>query len=114
MPSQDIILGLYYALEREAQPGEGMVFRDIAEVEHALNSGAVTLHTKVQARVEVVDENGETVMKRMQVTSGRLKILQILPRSSMAPIDVINRVLTKKEVSNVIDVVYRHCGQKGR
>ena len=113
VPSQDIILGLYYlSLEREAQPGEGMVFRDIAEVEHALNSGAVTLHTKVQARVEVVDENGETVMKRVQVTPGRLKILQILPRSSMVPIDVINRVLTKKEVSNVIDVVYRHCGQK--
>ncbi|MED5337498.1 MAG: DNA-directed RNA polymerase subunit beta', partial [Pseudomonadota bacterium] len=113
VPSQDIILGLYYlSLEREAQPGEGMVFRDIAEVEHALNSGAVTLHSKVQARVEVVDENGETVMKRVQVTPGRLKILQILPRSSMVPIDVINRVLTKKEVSNVIDVVYRHCGQK--
>ncbi|MEC8028700.1 MAG: DNA-directed RNA polymerase subunit beta', partial [Pseudomonadota bacterium] len=49
---------------------------------------------------------------RVQVTPGRLKILQILPRSSMVPIDVINRVLTKKEVSNVIDVVYRHCGQK--
>ncbi|MED5518371.1 MAG: DNA-directed RNA polymerase subunit beta', partial [Pseudomonadota bacterium] len=113
VPSQDIILGLYYlSLEREAQPGEGMVFRDIAEVEHALNSGAVTLHTKVQARVEVVDENGETAVKRVQVTPGRLKILQILPRSSMVPIDVINRVLTKKEVSNVIDVVYRHCGQK--
>ena len=113
VPSQDIILGLYYlSLEREAQPGEGMVFRDIAEVEHALNSGAVTLHTKVQARAEGVDENGGTVMKRVQVTPGRLKILQILPRSSMVPIDVINRVLTKKEVSNVIDVVYRHCGQK--
>ena len=66
----------------------------------------------MQARVEVVNENGETVMKRVQVTPGRLKILQILPRSSMVPIDVINRVLTKKEVSNVIDVVYRHCGQK--
>ncbi|MEK9596429.1 MAG: DNA-directed RNA polymerase subunit beta' [Rhodospirillaceae bacterium] len=113
VPSQDIILGLYYlSLEREGQAGEGLVFADIAEVEHALQAGAVTLHSKVQARIHTVDDNGDAIIKRVEVTPGRLKLFQILPRSKMVPFDSINRVLTKKEVSNVIDVVYRHCGQK--
>jgi DNA-directed RNA polymerase subunit beta' len=113
VPSQDIILGLYYlSLEREGQAGEGLVFADIAEVEHALQAGAVTLHSKVKARIHTVDENGDAIIKRVDVTPGRLKLFQILPRNKMVPFDSINRVLTKKEVSNVIDVVYRHCGQK--
>ena len=113
VPSQDIILGLYYlSLEREGQVGEGLVFADIAEVEHALQAGAVTLHSKVQARIHTVDDNGDAIIKRVEVTPGRLKLFQILPRNKMVPFDSINRVLTKKEVSNVIDVVYRHCGQK--
>ncbi|HAN90056.1 MAG TPA: hypothetical protein DCQ48_12085, partial [Erythrobacter sp.] len=69
VPSQDIILGLYYlTIERENMPGEGMVFAEMAEIEHALNSGAVNLHTKIQGRVDTFDENGEEVTKRVDTT----------------------------------------------
>ncbi|MEP6149126.1 MAG: DNA-directed RNA polymerase subunit beta', partial [Nisaea sp.] len=113
VPSQDIILGLYYlTIERENMPGEGMVFAEMAEIEHALNSGAVNLHTKIQARVDTFDETGEEVTKRVDTTPGRLKIAQLLPKNPNLPFPVINKLMTKKEVQSVIDQVYRHCGQK--
>ena len=37
---------------------------------------------------------------------------ELLPRSPLVPFDLVNRLLTKKDISNMIDVVYRHCGQK--
>ena len=59
VPSQDIVLGLYYvSIMREKQPGEGTMLGSIAEVEHALASGAVTLHTKVKGRYHAVDAEG--------------------------------------------------------
>ncbi|WP_193174079.1 DNA-directed RNA polymerase subunit beta', partial [Nisaea nitritireducens] len=113
VPSQDIILGLYYlTIEREGMPGEGMVFADMGEIEHALNSGAVNLHTKIQARVDTFEETGEEVTKRVETTPGRLKIAQLLPKNPNLPFTVINKLMTKKEVQSVIDQVYRHCGQK--
>jgi DNA-directed RNA polymerase subunit beta' len=113
VPSQDIILGLYHlTMERDGMPGEGMSFVDMSEVEHALNSGAVHLHTKVQARVEAYDETGVKVIKRVQSTPGRLKLAQFMPDNPKMTFEVINKLMTKKEVSNVIDMVYRHCGQK--
>jgi DNA-directed RNA polymerase subunit beta' len=58
VPTQDIVLGLYYlSQEREKEPGEGMVFNDIGEIEHALFSGAVTLHAKIEARYKTVDQD---------------------------------------------------------
>jgi|TARA_R110001599_G_scaffold344368_2_gene567824 DNA-directed RNA polymerase subunit beta' len=113
VPSQDIILGLYYlTIERENMQGEGMVFAEMAEIEHALNSGAVMLHTKIHARVDTFDETGEEVTKRVETTPGRLKIAQLLPKNPNLPFSVINKLMTKKEVQSVIDQVYRHCGQK--
>ena len=113
VPSQDIILGLYYmTMEREGMPGQGMAFADPAEVDHALNSGAVTLHTKVNARIDTYDETGERVTIRVETTPGRLKLGHLLPDNPKIRFSLINRLMTKKEVSNVIDVVYRHCGQR--
>ncbi|WP_323796435.1 DNA-directed RNA polymerase subunit beta' [Nisaea sp.] len=113
VPSQDIILGLYYlTIERENMPGEGMVFSEMAEIEHALNAGAVNLHTKIHARVDTFDETGEEVTKRVETTPGRLKIAELLPKNPNLPFTVINKLMTKKEVQSVIDQVYRHCGQK--
>ena len=55
VPSQDIILGLYYlSLENDGEPGEGMAFNGLGEIEHALHSGAVTPHTKIKARMDTV------------------------------------------------------------
>jgi DNA-directed RNA polymerase subunit beta' len=113
VPSQDIILGLYHlTMEREGMPGEGMVFADMAEVEHALNNGTVHLHSKVTARVEAYDETGVKVIMRVNSTPGRLKLAQFMPDNPRMTFEVINKLMTKKEVSNVIDMVYRHCGQK--
>ena len=113
VPSQDIVLGLYYiSLEREGEPGEGMVFADVGEIQQALDAGVATLHAKVQARYCGVDSAGKPYVSRVETTPGRMLLSEILPRHPAVPFAAINRVLTKKDISNVIDVVYRHCGQK--
>ena len=113
VPSQDMILGLYYAsMQRDGMPGEGMSFANIDEVEHALASGAVHLHAKITARLKQIDENGNEVMKRFETTPGRLRLGSILPLNAKAPFELVNRLLRKKDVQHVIDTVYRYCGQK--
>lgn len=113
VPSQDMVLGLYYlSLEREGEPGEGMLLADMAEVHQALFTGSVTLHTKVVSRVPQTDENGNEYLKRFETTPGRMLIGECLPKSHTVPFDVVNRLLTKKEIGDVIDQVYRHTGQK--
>ena len=113
VPTQDIVLGLYYlSQERDNEPGEGMVFNDIGEIEHALFCGAVTLHAKIEARYCTVDDKGEAVTLRVKSTPGRMIIAEILPRHKMVPFELVNRLLRKQEISHLIDVVYRHCGQK--
>ena len=113
VPSQDMILGLYYTtMERQGMPGEGMVFGSIEEVEHALTAGVVHLHAKIKARVKQIDETGNEVFKRFDTTPGRLRLGALLPLNAKAPYDLVNRPLRKKDVQNVIDTVYRYCGQK--
>jgi DNA-directed RNA polymerase subunit beta' len=113
VPSQDMVLGLYYlSLEREGEPGEGMLLADMAEVHHALDTKSVTLHSKIIARVPQTDENGQQYLKRFETTPGRMLIGECLPKSHTVPFDVVNRLLTKKEIGDVIDQVYRHTGQK--
>ncbi|OYX39651.1 MULTISPECIES: DNA-directed RNA polymerase subunit beta' [unclassified Sphingomonas] len=113
VPSQDMVLGLYYiTMMKEGEPGEGMMLTDMAEVHHALDSGAVTLHTKVIARVPQTDEAGKPYLKRFETTPGRMLLGETLPKSAKVPFDIVNRLLTKKDVGDVIDEVYRHTGQK--
>ncbi len=113
VPSQDIVLGLYYmSLEFEGQKGQGLIFADLAEVELAIEAQEVTLHTKIKARYNTVDEAGKPIVQIVDTTPGRYMLAQLLPRDKNVPFSVINRILTKKEVSNLIDVIYRYCGQK--
>jgi len=113
VPSQDIVLGLYYlTMESEGEPGEGSVFADVAEIEHALDAGVVTLHAKIEARVEMMDEDGNLVTRRVKTTPGRVLLWRHFPRHPKISYDLVNRLLTKKEISEIIDVVYRHTGQK--
>jgi DNA-directed RNA polymerase subunit beta' len=113
VPSQDMVLGLYYlSMDRQGEPGEGMMMSDMAEVHHALDSGAVTLHTKIIARVPQTDEAGKEFMRRFDTTPGRMLIGECLPKNHTVPFDLVNRLLTKKEIADVIDQVYRHTGQK--
>jgi len=112
-PSQDIILGLYYmTLLREGEKGEGMVFSNLDEVQHALDAGAVSLHAKVKARVKTLDDEGQPVTKVVETCPGRMMLMDLLPQHKAVPIDAINQLLTKKTISSVIEEVYRHCGQK--
>jgi len=82
------------------------------EVERALDAGAITLHSRVFARINTLDSEGNEVIKRVASTPGRLMLGRILPKHTRVPFDTVNRLLTKREVSEVIDLVYRHCGQK--
>jgi DNA-directed RNA polymerase subunit beta' len=113
VPSQDMVLGLYYlSMEREGEPGEGMLLADMAEVHQALFNKNVTLHTKIVSRVPQTDEAGKTYMKRFETTPGRMLLGETLPKSHKVPFETVNRLLTKKEIGDVIDTVYRHTGQK--
>ena len=113
VPSQDIILGLYYlSLGLDGEKGEGMVFRGAGEITHALEGGHLSLHAKIKCRYHTVDENGEPISKIVDSTPGRIIISDLLPRHPEVSFDLINQVLTKKEISNIIDTVYRYCGQK--
>ena len=113
VPSQDMVLGLYYTtIMREGMKGEGMSFNSIDEVEHALNAGEVHMHAKIIARIKQIDDEGNEVVKRFETTPGRLRLGGLLPLNAKAPFELLNRLLRKKEVQQVIDTVYRYCGQK--
>ncbi|MET3825465.1 DNA-directed RNA polymerase subunit beta' [Sphingomonas sp. PvP055] len=113
VPSQDMVLGLYYlSMLKEGEPGEGMMISDMQEVHHAIEAGAVTLHTKIISRVPQTDEDGKQYLKRYETTPGRMLLGECLPQNHKVPFDIVNRLLTKKDVGDVIDEVYRHAGQK--
>ena len=113
VPSQDMILGLYYTtIMREGMKGEGMIFGSIEEVQYALDNEDVHLHAKITARITQIDEHGTEVEKRFETTPGRVRIGALLPKNAKAPFELVNSLLRKKDVQNVIDTVYRYCGQK--
>jgi DNA-directed RNA polymerase subunit beta' len=113
VPSQDMILGLYYtSLMRDGMKGEGMIFGSVDEVQHALDAGVVHLHAKIQARIPQIDDEGNEVLVRFETTPGRVRLGALLPQNVKAPFSLVNRLLKKGEVQQVIDTVYRYCGQK--
>ena len=113
VPSQDIVLGLYYlSLESAGEAGEGMTFTDVAEIQQALDNKDVTLHTKIKSRFRSVDENGKPKVEVVDSTPGRMIISELLPRNPQLTFAHVNKLMTKKEISNLIDSVYRFCGQK--
>ena len=113
VPSQDMILGLYYTtLMRKGMKGEDMIFGSVDEVQHALDAGVVHLHAKITARIPQVDDEGNQIMVRFETTPGRVRLGDLLPQNSKAPFSLVNRLLKKGEVQQVIDTVYRYCGQK--
>jgi DNA-directed RNA polymerase subunit beta' len=113
VPSQDIVLGLYHiTMEREGEPGEGMAFTNVGEIEQALAHRAISLHSRIKARYETVDNEGRAIVSRVETTPGRMLLSEILPRNPLISFDLINQLLGKKAISDLIDQVYRHCGQK--
>ena len=109
VPSQDIVLGIYYlSIIRDKQIGEGRIFIDLNEILKALENNDVNLHSKIIARIETYEGN----LSKVETTPGRMILGNILPKNKNINFGMINKVLTKKEVSNIIDSVYRFCGQK--
>ena len=109
VPSQDIVLGIYYlSIIRNNQKGENRFFLDLNEILKALENKSVTLHTKIICRVK----DFENKTSKVETTPGRMILANSLPKNENINFSIINKVLTKKEVSNIIDTVYRFCGQK--
>ncbi|MBY0336126.1 MAG: DNA-directed RNA polymerase subunit beta' [Acetobacteraceae bacterium] len=117
VPSQDIVLGIYYlSLEtpefRDTPDEKAKLVASTGELEMGLATGALKLHDKIVARRPTVDADGNKVMERVVTTPGRMLMGALLPKHPSLPYSLLNRLLTKKNISDVIDAVYRHCGQK--
>jgi DNA-directed RNA polymerase subunit beta' len=113
VPSQDIVLGLYYATRDKINArGEGMSFIDVGEALRAYESGQVEIHAKVGIRIREYDvaEDGSKTAKitRYQTTVGRAILSEILPPG--LPFEFINKALKKKEISKLINAAFRRCG----
>lgn len=123
VPSQDIVLGLYYlSMIADGEPGEYKagntrnpmqgVYGEFGELEHAIASRVVTLHSKIKYRWTGLDENGEQTTRTYDTTPGRVILSRVIPSHPRLPFDVVNKLMTKKEIQGLIDLVYRVCGQK--
>ena len=113
VPTQDMVLGIYYlTYDADGLKGEGMVFSDFNEVQLALNEKVVDLHSKIKCRLEYVDDNGDVKYGLVETTPGRILVSETLPKHKNVPFSLVNRLIRKKEIGEIIDTIYRHCGQK--
>jgi DNA-directed RNA polymerase subunit beta' len=114
VPSQDIVLGLYYATREKINgKGEGMMLADVSEAIRAYDNKEVELSTRVTVRIAEYPKDtatGEFVktVTRYETTIGRAILSEILPKG--LPFSVINRALKKKEISKLINISFRKCG----
>jgi len=115
VPSQDVVLGLYYLTrERINARGEDMVFANLKEIHRAYESRQVELHARIEVRLPHQESDAagsiRTVLKRVKTTVGRALLSEILPQG--LPFSLINQVLKKKTVSQLINECYRRLGLK--
>ncbi len=114
VPSQDVVLGLYYATrENAAARGSGMAFADIAEITRAVDLRETDLHARISVRIREYEADGEgwrEKLTRYSTTAGRALLSEILPKG--LPFKVIDKPLKKKEISKLIDESFRRCGLK--
>src|SRR6187455_1385822 len=81
VPSQDIVLGIYYMTrERPFAQGEGSLFSEIGELEHALHSRDLSMHARIKMRLEAYDDKGNQRTIRIKTTPGRMMLAELLPR----------------------------------
>jgi DNA-directed RNA polymerase subunit beta' len=113
VPSQDIVLGIYYlsqADENEKKP-KG-IFLNIEEIEQALENKSISLHSKIISTFKTVDKDNNPVIEKYTSTAGRFLLANVLPINKNIKFATVNQLLTKKNVSEVIDTIFRFCGQK--
>ncbi len=108
VPSQDMVLGLYYITKlRKGDKGEGTIFYGPEEAQIAYNEGRVTLHAPVTVMVDDVDKDGNPIRHLVKDTSvGRVLVNQFVPKE----IGYVNEILSKKSLRNIISKVIKKCG----
>jgi len=109
VPSQDMVLGIYYMTrEKPFAKGEGKIFASPEEVRIAYDSEELDLQARIKVRMRNLptDEKPQLV----ETTTGRIVLREILPEA--VPFVTINKVMTKKELSNLVDACYRLAGNK--
>ncbi len=113
VPSQDMILGIYYLSQQPYQKDrvEGY-FVNTSEIEHALEIGQIKVHSRIVSRFETVDEKGNTKFEKHISTAGRFLLSNLIPKNVNNKFSLVDRLLPKKVVSEVIDHVFRFSGQK--
>ena len=113
VPSQDMILGIYYLSQPSYQSDkvEGY-FVNNSEIEHALETGQIKVHSRIVSRFETLDEKGKTKYEKHISTAGRFLLSSIIPKNFNNKFSLIDRLLPKKVVSEIIDHVFRFSGQK--
>ena len=111
-PTKDIILGVYYLTLIDKVNDDNAIFMGMHEVEHALYNKYISLHSIIECKLSIFDESGNFVTKIVETTAGRLILYRIVPKDPNIPFSVINNVLTGAEVSNIVELVYRYCGQE--
>jgi DNA-directed RNA polymerase subunit beta' len=115
VPSQDVVLGLYYMTrERVNAKGEGMVLADVHEVHRAYQTGLADLQARIKVRIRDtwLNEAGQVESKTSlrATTIGRALLSEILPEG--LSFELVDRDMTKKAISNVINACYRNVGLK--
>ena len=113
VPSQDMVLGIYYlTYEADGMVGEGSIYSSPEECMLALNAKAVDLHAKIKCRMTYVGDDGKFTKGIVATTPGRIIVSEILPKKEGVPFSLVNRLVKKKQISQIIDEVYRVCGGK--
>ena len=112
VPSQDMILGIYYLSQEPVSDKPMGYFLDADQIEFALSSDQIKVHSTIISRFETVDEKGNKKFEKYTSTAGRFLLANLLPKNFNIKFSLIDRLLPKKTVSEIIDVVFRFCGQK--
>ncbi len=112
VPSQDMILGIYYLSQEPISDKPAGYFTNSDQIEFALSSGQINVHSTIISRYETLDEQGNKKIEKYTSTAGRFLLANLLPKNSNIKFSLVDRLLPKKVVSEIIDIVFRFCGQK--
>ncbi|MFL2878088.1 MAG: DNA-directed RNA polymerase subunit beta' [Candidatus Pelagibacter sp.] len=113
VPSQDMILGIYYLSQPpyQTEKVEGY-FVNSSEIEQGLESGKINVHSRIISRFETVDEKNNVKYEKYTSTVGRFLLANLLPKHKDIKFSLVDRLLPKKVVSEIIDIAFRFTGQK--
>ena len=111
-----MVLGIYYLSQSTEKNTKNTkpkgYFTNITEIAQAIEAKSISLHSDIICRHETADEKGNRISEKYRTTAGRFILSNILPKHHKIKFSLIDKVLSKKQISEIIDIVYRYCGQK--